>query len=142
MGNRKRNASIKRKESKKAVAFASLKDYPISPRKAVLVANLIRGMEVQQALAVLNQLNKALAPALYRLVKSALANYYSKMQNLEGDLYIAVIHVTQGMMLKRIQPAPQGRAHRILKRYSHIRVEIAEKQVHKLNVTEKIQEAV
>lgn len=126
MGNRKRNSALLRKETKKQLVFATLRDYPVSPKKAMLVADLVRNMEVNKALAILKQLNKAMAPAFYHLIKSALANYNVKKQETNVILYINVIRVTQGMVLKRIQPAPQGRAHRILKRYSHIYVSISE----------------
>jgi large subunit ribosomal protein L22 len=128
MGNRKKMSAIALKEAKKEIFSATLKDYPVSPRKAVLVANLVRGMEVKKAMAVLKELNKAMASAFYHLIKSAVANHNNKKQNLDASLYISSIYVTQGMTLKRIQPAPQGRAHRILKRYAHIKVNIAEIQ--------------
>jgi large subunit ribosomal protein L22 len=128
MGNRKKMSATALKEIKKEIVCASLRDYPVSPRKAVLVANLVRGMEVKKAMAILKELNKTMSSAFYHLLKSAVANYTNKKKNLDASLYVSSIYVTQGMTLKRIQPAPQGRAHRILKRYTHIKVSIAEIQ--------------
>ena len=126
MGNRKKVSSLALKEIKKEIFSATLRDCPVSPRKAVLVANLVRGMEVKKAMAILKELNKAMAPSFYQLIKSAISNYNNKKNNSNISLYISSIYVTQGMTLKRIQPAPQGRAHRILKRYAHIKVNIEE----------------
>lgn len=128
MGNRKKIAANNLKNHKKQVFFAILKNAPVSPKKAVLVADLIRGLEVTKALAVLDNLNKSMSIFYYNLLKSSVANYRAKT-NLNGEnLRVSKVHVCQGMTLKRIQPAPQGRAHRILKRYSHIRIEVSEMQ--------------
>lgn len=130
MGKRKQKAALAIKDKKANEVSATLKNYPVSPRKAVLVADLIRGMEITKAMGVLKTLNKGMAPAFYQLLKSSVANYYTKNQgSMEDLLYIASVYVTQGMTLKRIQPAPQGRAHRILKRYSHIKLNVAKVQV-------------
>ena len=140
MGVRKRNYALALKESKKTIYAATLKNCPISPKKAVLIADLVRGMDVEKAMAILQNLNKGVAIAFYQLVKSAAANFYTKTGKVTANLKITSIVVNQGMTLKRIQPAPQGRAHRILKRYSHIRVIVGEKEV--MNNTKKVATAI
>lgn len=99
-----------------------------SPRKVRLVANLVRGLNVDKALNQLAFLNKGAAPDVAKVIKSATANIRDKFidERLENDdLYIKTIFVDEGTTIKRIQPAPQGRAHRILKRSSHVTVVVA-----------------
>ena len=123
MGNRKRLAAEAIKEAKKPLAFAKLNNCPTSPRKMRLVADLVRGEEVNKALAILKFNPKEASRRLEKLLLSALTNWQAK--NEEGDiekaaLFVKEIRVDGGSMLKRLRPAPQGRAHRIRKRSNHV----------------------
>ena len=123
MGNRKRLAAEAIKEAKKSLAFAKLNNCPTSPRKMRLVADLVRGEQVNKALAILKFNPKEASRRLEKLLLSALANWQAK--NEEGDiekaaLFVKEIRVDSGSMLKRLRPAPQGRAHRIRKRSNHV----------------------
>jgi|TARA_B110000444_G_scaffold254236_1_gene286386 large subunit ribosomal protein L22 len=123
MGNRKRLAAEAIKQAKKSLAFAKLNNCPTSPRKMRLVADLVRGEEVNKALAILKFNPKEASRRLEKLLLSALANWQAK--NEEGDiekaaLFVKEIRVDSGSMLKRLRPAPQGRAHRIRKRSNHV----------------------
>ena len=123
MGSRKRISSEAIKERKKNLAIAKLNNCPTSPRKMRLVADLVRGMSVNQALAQLKLSPKEASTRVEKLLLSALANWETKNegQNIDDvNLYISEIKVDSGRMLKRIQPAPQGRAHRIRKRSNHV----------------------
>ena len=123
MGSRKHISAEKRKEARKSQYIARLRNVPTSPRKMRIVADLVRGMDVEQAMHVLQHTNKEAAGRLYKLVRSAIANWEVKNegQRLEDNaLYIKEIMVDGGRMLKRIQPAPQGRAYRIRKRSNHV----------------------
>ncbi len=112
-------------------AHAKLNKLRISPRKTRLVANAIRGKKVPQALGILKQEPKKAALPIKKLLQSAIANWHQKQpkeqQEKENPLYIKEIHVGSAGMLKRIKPAPQGRAHRIRKRSSHVTLIIATK---------------
>jgi len=104
-------------------AVAKLKNVPTSPRKMRLVADLIRGQKVNQALSILKFEPKVGAAKLEKLVLSAISNWQLKNEDAkieEADLYIKSITVDSGRMLKRLRPAPQGRAHRIRKRSNHV----------------------
>ena len=123
MGNRKRQAAEAIKEAKKSLAFAKLNNCPTSPRKMRLVADLVRGEEVNKALAILKFNPKEASRRVEKLLLSALANWQAK--NEDGDiekaaLFVKEIRVDGGSMLKRLRPAPQGRAHRIRKRSNHV----------------------
>lgn len=122
MGVRKRNSADKRKEALKDVAFAKLTNVPSSPRKMRLVADMIRGVEVNRALGILKFSNKDAAAQLYKLLKSAVANWEAKNnQQVEaGMLRVSTIMVNCAPMLKRLRPAPQGRGYRIRKRANHV----------------------
>ena len=123
MGSRKHNSAEKRKEAKKTQYIARLRNVPTSPRKMRLVADMVRGMDVENALAVLQHTNKEAAGRLYKLLRSAIANWEVKNEGKrieDNALYIKEISVDGGRMLKRIQPAPQGRAYRIRKRSNHV----------------------
>ena len=128
MGNRKRLAAEAIKEAKKSLAFAKLNNCPTSPRKMRLVADLVRGEEVNKALAILKFNPKEASRRLEKLLLSALTNWQAK--NEEGDiekaaLFVKEIRVDGGAMLKRLRPAPQGRAHRIRKRSNHVTLVLA-----------------
>ena len=122
MGARKRNTAEALKESKKSQYFAKLNNCPTSPRKMRLVADLVRGMEVYKALGVLEFSNKEAASKVVKLLKSAIHNYETKTGEApeSGELFVSKIAVDSARMLKRIQPAPQGRAHRIRKRSNRV----------------------
>ena len=123
MGVRKRQMAERIKAEKKKVAFAKLNNCPTSPRKMRLVADLVRGEKVEKALAILRFNSKEASRKLEKLLLSALANWQAKNEeaNLEeADLVVAEIRVDSGTMLKRLRPAPQGRAHRIRKRSNHV----------------------
>lgn len=101
-----------------------------SPRKTRLVADLVRGENVKQALDKLKFTNKGAAIDVAKVITSAASNLRNKFEEerLENeDLYIKAIFVDEGPTLKRIQPAPQGRAHPIRKRSSHITVVVSKK---------------
>ncbi len=120
---RKRNSANARKEAKKKVAFAKLNNCPTSPRKMRLIADLIRGMDVEKALTELKLNPKEASGRMEKLLLSALANWETKNEGKrmdEGNLYVSEVRVDGGRMLKRVQPAPQGRAHRIRKRSNHV----------------------
>ena len=123
MGSRKHNTAEKIKEVKKHIAFAKLNNCPTSPRKMRLVADLVRGESVEKALYVLKHSPKEASNRLYKLLLSAVANWQAKNEGErmeDANLYIKEVYVDSARMLKRIQPAPQGRAHRVRKRSNHV----------------------
>ncbi len=125
MGVKSRTRAEKREETRKDVASARLNNVPTSPRKMRLVADLIRGKRVELALQILKTNPKHPAIGLHKLVLSAIANWQTKNEGLrieESDLFVKEIQVDGGRILKRIQPAPQGRAHRIRKRSNHVTI--------------------
>ena len=125
MGVRKRESAEARKAANKQVAFAKLNNCPTSPRKMRLVADMIRGAKVEKALQLLKFSNKEASRKVEKLVLSAIANWEAKNEEAsleDADLFIKEIKVDSGAMLKRLRPAPQGRAHRIRKRSNHVTV--------------------
>ena len=123
MGARKRIKADSIKEAKKKIAFAKLNNCPTSPRKMRLIADLIRGMDADKALAELKLNPKEASLRMEKLLLSALANWEAKNEGKRMDdnnLYVSEVKVDSGRMLKRVQPAPQGRAHRIRKRSNHV----------------------
>lgn len=125
MGARKRVRAEKLKAEKKETAIASLKNCPTSPRKMRLVADIIRGVEINKALAILHFSKQDAAGRLEKLLRSAIANWEAKNegQSLESTpLCVKTIMVDSARQLKRIQPAPQGRAHRVRKRSNHVTI--------------------
>lgn len=123
MGARKRNRAEQDKEAKKTVSFAKLNNCPTSPRKMRKVSDMIRGVEVFKALSILQFSPQDAAPRLEKLLKSAIANWETKNEGQrpeENNLVVKEIMVDSARMLKRIQPAPQGRAHRVRKRSNHV----------------------
>ena len=104
-------------------AIAKLNNVPTSPRKMRLIADLIRGKEVDMALNILKFDSKIGSKKMEKLLLSAIANWQDKNKNVkieEANLFIKEIFVNGGKMIKRLRPAPQGRAHRIRKRSNHI----------------------
>ncbi|EGK00937.1 MULTISPECIES: 50S ribosomal protein L22 [Dysgonomonas] len=126
MGARKRITAEKRKEAQKTISFAKLNDVPTSPRKMRLVADMIRGMEAFRALGVLKYSNKEAAARLEKLLRSAIANWEAKNERKaeNGELFVSLINVDGGAMLKRMRPAPQGRGYRIRKRSNHVTLHV------------------
>ncbi len=123
MGARKRLRAEKIKEAKKQQYFARLRNVPTSPRKMRLVADMIRGMEVNQALDVLKFSSKEASRRVEKLLLSAIANWKEKNEGVrleDANLYVKEIYVDSARILKRLRPAPQGRAHRIRKRSNHV----------------------
>lgn len=122
MGKRKRLAADSRKEARKAVGFAKLCNVPSSPRKMRYVVDLVRGMEVNRALATLKFCVKAASADVEKLLRSAIANWEQKHERKaeNGELFITKIFVDEGTTLKRMRPAPQGRGYRIRKRSNHV----------------------
>lgn len=119
---RKTAAAQRRKEAKAEIAKVILRDYHGSPRKMRMIVDQIRGAEVTQALNVLKFTAKAGAPAVAKLVLAGIASAEEKFdEKVEaGTHYISEIFVDSGRMLKRMQPAPQGRGHVIRKRSCHV----------------------
>ena len=131
MGARKRLAAEKRKEEKKQQYYAVLRNCPTSPRKMRLVADMIRGMEVNKALDVLRYSSKEASNRVEKLLLSAIANWQAKNEGVrleESELYVSKIMVDSGRILKRLRPAPQGRAHRIRKRSNHVTIYVDQKE--------------
>ncbi len=123
MGSRKKQMADAIKEGKKQVAFAKLNNCPTSPRKMRLVADLVRGEKVEKALNILRFSQKEASRRLEKLLLSAVANWQAKNEDAdveEAELFVKEIRVDGGSMLKRLRPAPQGRAHRIRKRSNHV----------------------
>ena len=122
MGARKRLAAEKRKEALKNLYFAKLNGCPSSPRKMRYVVDMIRGMEVNRALGVLRFSKKAAAVNVEKLLRSAIANWETKNDRKaeEGELFISKVFVDEGVTMKRMRPAPQGRGYRIRKCSNHV----------------------
>jgi large subunit ribosomal protein L22 len=127
MGARKRLRAERLKEESRQNVGAKLNNCPTSPRKMRLMADLVRGEEVNKALGILRYSKKHAAGTLERLLKSAInnweiANTDNRHDLEEGGVFIKTIYVDSGRMLKRISPAPQGRAYRVRKRSNHITI--------------------
>jgi large subunit ribosomal protein L22 len=130
MGARKKIRAEKIKEAKKDKAFAILRDCPTSPRKMRLVVDLVRGVEVQRALDILKFCPKEAARRVEKLLLSAIANWTQKNEGQNVDkvgLFVKEVFVDGAGMLKRLRPAPQGRAHRIRKRSNHVTIILGSK---------------
>ncbi len=124
MSARKRISAERKKAERKEIAFAVLRNAPTSPSKMRYVADMVRGMEVFRALGVLKFSNKHAAARVEKLLLSAISNWEQKNERKAeaGELYIKTITVDEGPMLKRLRPAPQGRAHRIRTRSNHVTI--------------------
>ena len=127
MGARKRLMAEKFKEAKKNTAIAKLNDVPTSPRKMRLVADTVRGVEVNHAIDLLHFSKRQPSIRLEKLLRSAIANWEAKNpdQSKEldnGNVYVKTIMVGEGRTLKRIRPCPRGRAGRIRKRSNHVTI--------------------
>jgi large subunit ribosomal protein L22 len=130
MSRRKEHVANARKEAMKSTYIARLNNFPTSPRKMRLVADLIRGEEVFKALNILRFTHKDAAGKLEKLLRSAIANYEKKSGTpAQADaLFVKTVMVDSASMLKRISAAPQGRAHRVRKRSNHVTLIIDEIQ--------------
>lgn len=127
MGKRKREMAERLKEIKRQTAIAKVKDVPSSPRKMRLVADTVRGVEVNHALDLLKFSKKASSKVLETLLRSAIANWEAKNQDKtkeldNGNVIVKTIMVDEGRTLKRIRPCPRGRAGRIRKRSNHVTI--------------------
>ncbi len=130
MGARKRIRAEKIKEARKQEYVARLRNVPTSPRKMRLVADMVRGMEVNKALDVLKFSTKEASRRVEKLLLSAIANWKEKNEDVrleDANLYVKEIFVDSGRILKRLRPAPQGRAHRIRKRSNHVTIKVDSK---------------
>ena len=133
MGARKHLMAERLKEAKKSTAIAKLNDVPTSPRKMRLVADTVRGVEVNRALDLLKFSKREASIRLEKLLRSAIANWEAKNQDKSkeldnGNVYVKTIMVDGGRQLKRIRPCPQGRAGRIRKRSNHVTIILDVKQ--------------
>jgi large subunit ribosomal protein L22 len=127
MGARKRNRANQMKEEKQNKYYAVLRNCPTSPRKMRLVIDMIKGVEVNKALDMLKFSSKEASRKVEKLLLSAIANWQTKNEGArieESNLVIKVAKVDVSRTLKRIRPAPQGRAHRIKKRSNHVTIAI------------------
>ncbi len=125
MGARKRNRANQLKEERKEKYFAVLRNCPTSPRKMRLVIDLIRGQEVNKAMDILKYISKHPAKRVEKLLLSAIANWQTKNEGVrieDSRLFVKETYVDQSRTLKRLRPAPQGRAHRIRKRSNHVTI--------------------
>lgn len=138
MGARKRLAAEQRKEENKTRAIAALNNNPTSPRKMRLVADMIRGVEVNRALDILRFSTKEPAGKVEKLLLSAIANWQKKNEDVrveKSNLYVKEIFVDAGRTLKRLRPAPQGRGYRIRKRSNHVTI-VLDSMVNNQELTE------
>jgi len=132
MGARKRNTADQRKEEAKTRYQAILKNCPTSPRKMRLVTDMISGMDVNRALDVLKFSPQEASRKMEKLLLSAIANWQSKNEGVrveESNLYVKLVHVDGGRVLKRLQTAPQGRAYRLRKRSNHVTLVLDSKNI-------------
>jgi large subunit ribosomal protein L22 len=112
-------------------AIAKLRNYPTSPRRMRLLADLIRGMEVEKALALLENHPQHSATPLFKLLRSAISNWEQKNEGTKAEdagLIVKTIYVDGARTLKRMLPAPQGRAYRLRKRSNHVTLAVDIKQ--------------
>jgi large subunit ribosomal protein L22 len=131
MGVRKKNSADARKEANKTIAFAKLNNCPSSPRKMRLVADLVRGKDILTAINYLKFNPKVASKDLEKLLISAINNWEQKNEGQDAyssELFVKEVKVDGGRMLKRVQPAPQGRAHRVRKRSNHITIVVDTKK--------------
>ena len=134
MGSRKRKTAAVIKENKKNLFFAKLNNCSISPRKMRLVADLVRGKAVEKALGILKFNTKSASRYVEKLLMSALSNWQAKNENQDisdASLFIKEIRVDSAGMIKRLRPAPQGRAHRIRKRSNHVTMILGSNNINK-----------
>lgn len=123
MGARKKTAADARKEAMRSVAMAQLRNVPTSPRRMRQVADLVRGLPVDKALGILRFSTRHSSRDLEKLLMSAIANWETKNEGRKADeagLVVKSVQVNEARGLKRMLPAPQGRAYRMKKRSNHV----------------------
>jgi large subunit ribosomal protein L22 len=131
MGSRKQDSAFARKEQNQDVVKARLNDCPSSPRKMRLVADIIRGENVDKAIFILKYSKKEASNKLEKLLLSAIANWQTKNEGKdveEANLIVKEIYVDSAKQLKRLRPAPQGRGYRIRKRSNHVTIILGSKE--------------
>ncbi len=139
MGTRRRECAEARKEAKKTQYIAKLMNNPTSPRKTRLMADAIRGVDVEKALGILQFSRREAAPKLRKLLLSAIANWQMKNEGKrieESNLYVKQISVDGGRQLKRLRTAPQGRGYRIRKRSNHITLVLGSRVEEKMSAVQ------
>ena len=133
MGARKHISAEKNKEARKSQYMAKLMNCPTSPRKMRLVADLIRGENVEMALHILENSPQQAAGRMRKLLLSAIANWQVKNEGVrleDSHLFVMTVMVDGGRMLKRISPAPQGRAYRVRKRSNHVTLTLGSRAIN------------
>ena len=138
MGARKKEMADRLKEAKKTTYLAKLVDCPTSPRKMRLVADLVRGVQVDKALHILKFNAKEAAPRLEKLLLSAISNWQAKNEGQkveDNNRFVNEIFVDSGRRMLRIRTTTQGRAHRIRKRSNHVTLILATKKEETANQT-------
>ncbi|MDR0790536.1 MAG: 50S ribosomal protein L22 [Bacteroidales bacterium] len=139
MGSRKHIVAEARKKAKKNLYMAKLVNNPSSPRKARLIADAIRGVDVDKALGILQYSQKESALKFRKLLLSAIANWQSKNEGKrieESNLYVKSILVDGGRQVKRLRTAPQGRGYRIKKRSNHVTIVLEGREDTKTQVAQ------
>jgi large subunit ribosomal protein L22 len=142
MGVRKREFAEANKEARKTIYLAKLNNCPTSPRKMRLVADMIRGINVDKAMFMLRHSPKEAAGRMEKLLKSAIANWQQKNEGVrleESQLFVKSVFVDSGKVLKRLRTAPQGRAHRIRKRSNHVTLEVGSRNAEVIVENTEIQ---
>jgi large subunit ribosomal protein L22 len=132
MGARKHNRAEAIKEAKKEKYYAVLRNCPTSPRKMRLMADMVRGVGVKRALDVLKYSPKEASTRMEKLLRSAVSNWQNKNEGVrmeDANLFIKEVFVDSARVLKRLRPAPQGRAHRIRKRSNHVTIILESKKI-------------
>jgi large subunit ribosomal protein L22 len=138
MGARKRNSAVIRKEAAKEKSQAVLRNVPTSPRKMRYVTEMIKGQEVNKALDILKFSTKEASRKVEKLLLSAIANWQAKNEGArleDSNLYVKEVQVDGGRILRRIQPAPQGRAYRIRKRSNHVTLVLGSRKQEVENIS-------
>lgn len=141
MGSRKHNSAEARKEVKKTLYIAKLNNNPTSPQKTRLMADAIRGLDVNKALGILQYNQRESAPKLRKLLLSAIANWQNKNEGKrieDSALYIKQITVDQGRQLKRLRTALRGLGYRVVKRSNHVTLILGSKVEEKNAETAKV----
>jgi len=131
MGARKHNRAEAIKEAKKEKYYAVLRNCPTSPRKMRLMADMVRGVGVKRALDVLKYSPKEASTRMEKLLRSAVSNWQNKNEGVrmeDANLFVKEVFVDSARVLKRLRPAPQGRAHRIRKRSNHVTIILESKK--------------
>lgn len=132
MGKRKRNTAKAYREARAQRAEATLHGCPFPAQKVRLVADMVRGLDVKKAQAILRFTQRNSAPYIEKLLLSSMANWQQKNMDKsfdDAELYLKTITVGEGRQIKRIHPRAQGRAFRILKRSCHVYIELGDRKM-------------